>query len=232
MAFGAITQEGEQSVDFFGGSSTISVTLTGTVAKALLLGYYFTGAASATIDTSGYAKDVDLTDGTNNDAGIITAKTSAGGDQTLQFTSIAGDEAVMRFQEIEGDFEATPLDKTASTGLTTATSISTNTTAATLQADEFAAAMATARSTVLNAASMSNSFVNIAQDQTGAPPGTNSAKSIHHSSKILAATGTVETTFSSIENTAHLAGVATYKKEVVGGGLSIPVAYHHRQRNF
>lgn len=143
MAYGDITQSGTNTNN---SASSIAVTLGSTPTEGgLLLALHFTGATDS-IAPSGFSEAVALTDGGNSDQGAIYYKIAGVAESsTVTCTSGASDEQMLTVFEIEGPWNATPLDQTASTGPGTGATRSSGTTGSTSQDDEFAAVLITHR---------------------------------------------------------------------------------------
>lgn len=141
-------------------------------------------------------------------AGGETVVTTASTDETGNWCAV--------IVEIEGPFAASPFDVSAedeSNISTPVTSQSTGTTAATAQADEFAVAFfgADNGSNVTDGRAYSNSFTEVVFANSGARAPALIAK------KVLSATGTVQSTFSTTDTGDEMYGaVMTFKKLVSG----------------
>lgn len=126
------------------------------------------------------------------------------------------------FVEIEGPFDASPLDQTAEDAVGAAvTSKTSGTTGTTAQADELAAAFFYAESAgnVDGGRAYTNSFTEaIFADGT-----TNAGRPLCALAKrVLSATGTFETTYSTTDPGDNMYGaIATFKKSGGGGGATL-----------
>lgn len=219
MSFGDIVQT-KTAVEAGTGYSYVSAVLDSAPTEDnLLVACHFTGAADSQAP-SGFTEAVALTDGSNNDQGAIYYKIAGSGESsTITANSDANDEQMLSVLEIEGPWNATPLDKTASAGPSSTSSRDCGTTASTSQADEVAVAMITARATGVTVDPWSDSFVS----QTDGISST--WKSSSTATKLLSSTGTVTTTATLSSSTTSMGGIATFKKS--GGGspsISINVA--------
>ena len=220
MAFGDVLFIYEVSVS--SGEPTVTITNTPTAGNLLIygVGRSATHTSGGAWGTPSEFADVRQTPiNTGNMAGAWFYKISEG-DETSVVTTGTNTQgnAMAMVLEIEGPFEASPLDVAAeneenlSTVVTSQTSGTTGTTA---QNDELALAFfAFDRSdTVDGTRAYSNSFTEVNfNDASAARAGCGIAK------KILSATGTVECTFSVTDTGDEMYGsVATFKKLAEGG---------------
>ena len=225
MSFGDITQSGTNTVQ---SASSIAVTLGSTPTEGnLLVACHFTGHANS-IAPSGFSEAVALTDTPNTDQGAIYYKVAGSGESTtITATSGGSNEQTLTVLEIEGPWNASPLDVTASAGPSSTSTRDTGTTGTTAQADEVAVAMVTWRhSDQDTTTTWSDSFVEQSENVRTNYKGHSTA------TKLLTSTGTVTTTATMSNTLTSMGGVALFKKQAAGGGLSIPVAmrYYRNQR--
>lgn len=219
MAFGDIIQSAEGSAY---PATSVTVNINAAVGGNLLVCAHFTGDDNSTAP-SGYAEAVAVTDGGNADQGAIYWKVAAGGETSVVPGSDGSDEHMAIAVEIEGPWEGSPVDKTATDGPDTRADTPTGTTAETSQADEVAVAGITLRDSSPNFGSWTDSFV----DQKA---GVNSPnKSLAAATKLLSSTGTVDTSITH-DSGVSMGMIATFKKAAVGG-ISVPIAWHHLSKN-
>jgi hypothetical protein len=224
--FGAVVQSGTNTNP---NAWSIAVTLGSTPTEGnLLLALHFTGDGNS-IAPSGFSEAVALTDSGNADQGAIYYKIAGAAESsTVTCTSGGGsDEHVLTVMEVEGPWNASPLDQTASAGPSSTSSRDTGTTGTTAQADEFAAVLITARHVgdFPETTAWSNGFV---EQSDGV---STSFKYTSTATKTLLATGTVTTTATLDGTYTSMGGVATFKKQTGGATYPIPEALHaYRQR--
>lgn len=222
MAFGDIVQSASAA-----GYPVTSVTvnISAAVAGNLLVCCHFTGAASSNAPAT-YTESVVINDGGNNDEMAIYHLIAVGGETTVIPGSSASDDNVAVVVEIEGPWESSPVDATATNDATSESSTSSGTTGTTSQDDEVAVVANSMRNAATDRGTWTNSFVKPTSNEVAS-----TYKSIGMATKLLTGTGTVESTVSHT-SAVSMGCVVTYKKEGVGGGVSIPiVGYHHRRRN-
>lgn len=217
MAFGDIIQTQTATSE---DTTSLSISITSATADNLLVCCHFTGDGDSTAP-SGFTESVFRTNTPDQDQGAIYHKIAAGGETSVAPGSGASDEHVGCVMEIEGPWDASPLDVTAATGRNNnVTSTSSGTTATTAQNDEFAVAQICLRDSVTVVSSWTNSFVERSEINTA-------TKASASATKLLTATGTVETTGS--HSTADSLGmVATFKKGAAAAAL-LPRSTHISQ---
>jgi hypothetical protein len=207
--------------------TSVSVTLSTIVEGNLIIVWHFTGDANS-LGPSGYSEAVALTDSPNTDQGALYYKVATASESTtVTCTSSGSNEHMIYVGEFEGPWNATPLDQVASNGPASGSDdVSSGTTAATAQADELAVALFTAREDAALASSFTNSFVELFDGVK------TSWKTIAGASKVLSATGTVETTisWSDLAGQSGMGGVATFKKQASAGAILPVFMNHYRQQ--
>lgn len=231
MAFGDIIQRAEGSNN---GVSSIAATFSGTpVSGNLIVAVHMTGAtnSSGCSSSSGsYASALALTNATESDEAEIYYRIAGASEATeVTATSSASDENAILLIEIEGPFEASPVDLAEAEARTAgAASYALATSGTTSQADEVAVAAVYTRDAANNGAGMtwSDSFV---KDDLLSDAVT-SAKSIHCATKLLTATGTVSTTLTYAINATGVGGIVTFKQLGAGGGSSIAAISNYYRR--
>lgn len=188
---------------------------------------HFSRSVGSSPDTN-FTQAVEVLDGPNTDAAAIHYKVAgaAEGDTFGATPDGDGEKSCVIGFEIEGPFDASPLDKTASDGPNAgAASQTTGTTDATTQNDEVAIGFIAARNTgfAICPTSWDNSF-------TVAGCSAESSAECTAAYKTLSSTGAVESTgtFDDTPSDSQYGMVATFKK-TVAGGLSVPVAMYHRK---
>lgn len=198
--FGDIIQA-EQAIAY--PATSVTVNIASATAGNLLVCTHFTGDGNSTAP-SGFTEAVAVTDGIREDALAIYWKIAAGGETSVAPGSDASDEHGAAVIEIEGPWESSPVDKTATNDATMESTTSSGTTATTSQADEVAVCALSTRSLAPGYSSWTNSFleqedIEMANKITAA------------ATKLLSSTGTVETTAThSLE--WSMGCVATFKK--------------------
>lgn len=216
MAFGDIVQSDTYTNDE---NDTAPITLGDTpVEDNLLLALHFTGDGNS-VAPSGFSEAVALTDSGNSDQGAIYYKVAGASEsKTITCSSDNADEQMATVIEVEGPFDASPLDKTASTGPGTGSTRSSGTTATTSQNDEFAAVLITHRQKDNpNFSGWTNSFTERSDIATTL------AKSSGTATRVLTSTGAYETTATIAGSSAEdsMGGIATFKKESAAAALTV-----------
>ena len=233
MAFGDIIQNiGGQTPD--NGAATLELTLGSTPTEGNLL---VAGSATRAISQatpSGWSIAKSHTYATEDDNLTVYYKVAGSGESTsVTFNdSTSGQIIVAAVYEIEGPWNATPLDKTNSAQTSASDTIATGTTGTLSQADEFMMAVSCIGTTsnTVTSSSIDSSFtelqdatVNWAQYSGGYPT------YITLASKLVAVTTAENPTFTyagSNSGQVAMAIIATFKKSAAGG-VSIPVFMHH-----
>jgi hypothetical protein len=225
VAFGDIVQS---KTAVHASNTSVSITLDATPTEGnLLLACHFTGHANS--EHASWSEAAALTDGGNSDQGAIYYHLAGAGESTtVTCTSASSDEHMLTVLEIEGPWNASPLDKSATAGPTDAGADSTTgTTATTSQNDEVAIALVTGRCASGGAGSSWGSWTNSFSEQSDIAT---THKRCATATLVLTSTQAVETTATfTVSGQAKMGGVATFKKQGAGG-VSIPVAMHHRQQ--
>lgn len=156
-------------------------------------------------------------------AGGETSVTTASTDETGNWCAVV--------TEYEGAFAASPLDVQAEDEThisSTATTQSSGTTATTAQNDALAIAYfgADNGSNVTDGRSYSNSFTEVVFANSGARASVTVCK------KVLSATGTVETTFTTTDTGDEMYGaVAVFKKASSGSVVPVLMSQYRRRKN-
>lgn len=220
MSFGDIIQSKAESNFPDTNDTSIAVEFDSTPTEGnLLIACHFTGAANSTAP-SGFSEAVALTAvAPSSDEGAIYYKVAGSGESTtITAGSGSGDEHMLAIYEVEGPWNATPLDQTANNGPTTSSSPSTGTTGITSQADEFAIALITNRDDTVTFSSWTNSFTE------GSDGPDSQFKTFATAYRVLTSTGTYSTGATASGSDIWMGGIATFKKQAAAGALSIPVA--------
>jgi hypothetical protein len=166
--------------------------------------------ADATVATpAGFTLDASQV---NNNGHFVFRKVAVAGETSFTFAPAVAASAAWYVAEVTG-LAASPLDQTASTGTNVATpTISTGTTAATAQAEEFLLGSAGASLFGAPAPSFSgwtNGFVEVADTGTTKPAGTNVSLGV--ATRTATAVGTYGTT-ATLSTPAPATGIiATYR---------------------
>lgn len=219
MAFGDTVQAVQNSAS----SGNVTVTFSSATAGNLLVAVWArSNASSGFTIPSGWAaiQSAALAPGPNL-AGVFLYKIAAGGETSLttEFTADAGNVRAL-VAEIEGPFDGTPLDQSAedeSNLSSTDTSQPSGTTGTTAQADELALAAFTADSAgnVTDGRAYTNSFAEVI---FGSTTDAAARAAVILAKRVLTATGTYSTTFSTTDTGDEMWGaIATFKKAVSGG---------------
>lgn len=218
MAFGDTIQTVEGSGS---GAASDTVTFSAAVSGNLLI-IAVANSAAQTWGTAptGFSVLSQVTDGSGNMSAIWYWKIAAGGETSF---TIAWSNSITTWRwvgcEFEGAFAGSPLDVTAEdeTNISTVvTSQASGTTGATAQNDEFAVAFfgADRADQVTDGRAYTNSFAEVVFSSTVdfvARPAIAIAK------KVLSATGTQTTTFSTTDTGDEMYGaIGTWKKSVSG----------------
>lgn len=225
MAFGAIIQQIKATAN---GVTSVGATFPSTPTDGnLIVAVHMTGAANSSgCSSSGgsggaFTSALAITNATESDESEVYYRIAGATEPTLvTATSGASDENAILLIEIEGPWEASPLDLAeAEARQASGTSYAMATANSTSQNDEVAVAVVYTRSSANGGASAgsltwSNSFVN---DEVMSNEVT-SNKSISCATKLLTATGTVSTTFGFVSDAPAMGGIVTFKKQGAGGG--------------
>ena len=214
MAFGDIVQSKTNST---ASGTSIAVTFdSGVTAGNLILLWHHTGDGTGTAGTGMSTALAMLNSPDADDGGLFYRVVITADGATWGADSSGADEHVLIGYEIEGSFAASPLDQTAynpgNPVLAPADNdLTTGTTGTTAQADEFAAAFVMSRDAGQTIASLTNGFVDRGEL-------TDTDKIVGAATKVLTATGTVETTWTFVSTPVddYLSGVATFKKAAGG----------------
>lgn len=228
MAFGDVIQSAKASSNNTG---TVTVSFSAAVAANLLVATFSRSInVSGWTDPSGWTQITSSPLSSGNLSGRWYYKIAAGGETSVVGTTTETSAGITGIvAEYEGPFAASPLDQSTENEAnlsTIVTSQSTGTTGTTAQADELAVAFfaADALLNVDGSRAYTNSFVEVLfadQAQPGRVAGI-------QASKVLSATGTVETTFSCTDTGDEMYGaIATFKKSVTGAK---PWHYYAQQR--
>ena len=223
MAFGDIIQRAELGEDI--GSATITKAFASTpVSGNLLVAIHMTGATSCDSCSSAsgsYSSAFHWQNGTDLDAARLWYRIAGASEATsVSAVASAADEQGLLLLEIEGPWNAAPVDQTTDPGRQALGGLTygCGTTGTTTQANEVAIAVMYSRSSanVDAAISFDNSFVH---DNAACVVST--FKSITVGTKLLSATGTVTTTCTFGTAAATQGGIVTFKKETAGTGAVI-----------
>ena len=215
MAFGDVLQTKTAST---GSAASVSVTFDSAVtAGNLILLFHSTGSDLSNPGT-GMTEALVMDNAPDSDQVALYYRVVITADgATWSAACSPNDENALLGLEVEGPFAASPLDQTAVNSGNPVNApgdadLTTGTTGTTAQADEFAAAIVGGRHSTQTIASLTNSFVD--RGEVGS-----AAKFVGAGTKVLTATGTVETTWS-FDNTPvddYLSGIATFMKAGAAG---------------
>jgi hypothetical protein len=224
VAFGDVIQS-KTGTTAQGGASTLAITYDSSPTDGnLLLAAATTRAASQTTP-SGWSVAKSQDDGPNTDNLTVYYKIAGAAESsTVTFNdSTAGQVILATCQEIEGSFNASPLDATNGALASATQVISTGTTGTLSQADEFiyAAAVLRENSNVNTGSSVDSSFTELSDSsgvKVGYDPTGQFASCLTDAYKLVAVT--------TAENEFLIAAIATFKK-AAAGGVTIPLMMHH-----
>lgn len=193
--------------------TTCTATLAATPASGnLLVASVFTRSANLTNPVN-WTTAVDVVNATDNDVHRIAFRTAGASEPAaVTFTNDEGFATIVGAMEFNGA-QASPMDQTASTGRTSAASISTGTTATTTTTDAIAVASVGARDLSNEAVTWTNAFTGL----HAVNDGTNLAQ-LYDAYRSLTAVGTYETTATWTTSAVSLAAIAIFKVE--GGGAA------------
>jgi hypothetical protein len=205
VAFGAIIQS-EFGVAY--PDTSCSVSIAAAVAGNLLVCVHFTGSGDSQAPT-GFTEAISVTDppGSNDDQGAIYWKIAVGGETSVAPGSSTSDEHGAAVLEIEGPWEASPVDQTGTNDVTTESTTSVSTDGATSQADEMAVVGITCREDADPMSGWTAGFTETEDIDMA-------YKRLGVAYKLLTATGTI-TTQADHSNSASMGMIATFKKQAV-----------------
>ena len=216
MAFGDIIQRKEDSN---GADVSLVVTFDSTpVSGNLLVAVHMTGAGSSDSCSSAsgsYTSAIHWQNATELDAVRLWYRIAGASEATdVTATPSASDENGLLLLEIEGPWEASPVDQTTNPGRqASSTTYDCGTTGTLSQADEVAVAAVYTRSASNGTGdSYSQSFVTNALSAI-----TSSFKSISLATKLLSATTAVTTVCTFGTSAVAQGGLVTFKKAAAGG---------------
>ena len=223
MAFGDIIQRAELGEDI--ASATITKAFASTpVSGNLLVAIHMTGATSCDSCSSAsgsYSSAFHWQNATDLDAARLWYRI-AGASEATSVSAVASavDEQGLLLLEIEGPWNAAPVDQTTDPGRQALGGFTygCGTTGTTTQANEVAVAAMYSRSSanVDAAISFDNAFVH---DNAACVVST--FKSITAGTKLLSATGTVTTTCTFGTAAVTQGGIVTFKKETAPSGVTL-----------
>lgn len=212
------------------GATFITVTFDSAPTEGnLLVAFHYSGNGVVT-EPSGWSVAFWLTQPVDDDEGGMFYKVAGSSESSsVTVTCAAVNEHVMTIAEFEGPWNASPFDVESHSAYTvTSSPLSTGTTGTTAQADELLLYLATGRDDgaepVGGGASWTGSPTQIALHEC-------QNKWLHCSYKLLTATGTQESTWSTTNSygTGHHVGIAAFKKAAAGGPV-VPVLAHNLLR--
>lgn len=169
---------------------------------------------------AGWTTAVNVDNLVNNDELRIAYKIAVGGETDVEFTWAANDTAGLSIFEVSGNDASSPLDRTASTGITGGVSaLSSGTTGTTTLADEISFCGFGLRQSV-SSPSLTNSFTLEHHLESVAQVAT-----LLSGSRIVAGISTYETQASWTTAADAMGCIATFKAEapVTVGGVSSPI---------
>ena len=217
MAFGDIVQRAE-GANTDENSLTVAYGVTPAPGN-LLVAIQMTGATSCDLVTSGgnnWTSAVHWQNTTELDAARVWWRI-AGASEAMSVTATpsALDENGLLLLEIEGPWESSPIDQTTNPGRQAGggSSYSVGTSGTTAQADEVAVAAVYTRNAGNNGTSWTQTFGGHASSTVSS-----ANKSISAATKLLTATGTVETTYTMSQAAVAQGGLVTFKKQAAAGG--------------
>lgn len=218
MAFGDEVQEAQNNVS--GVTGTTATFTAATAGNLLVLGVASNTAQTWGTTPTGWNILAQVTNGSGNMSAIFYWVIAAGGETSAVLAwSNSGSNARWALVEFEGAFDGTPLDVSTENEAsisTAVTSMSTGTTGTTAQNDELAVGYfaSDASETVETGRAYTNSFA-----ENLWPNGVLGRAGSWFVSKVLSATGTAETTFSTTDTGDEMyAAIATFKKAVAAAG--------------
>ena len=221
MAFGDIIQRKEGAN---GADVSLVVTFDSTpVSGNLLVAVHMTGDGSSDSCASAsgsYTSAIHWQNATELDAVRLWYRIAGASEATaVTATPSASDENVLLLLEIEGPWEASPVDQTTNPGrAASTTTYDCGTTGTLSQADEVAVATAYTRHSANGDFNVTydNSFVYDNGSMMVSP-----AKSLALATKLLSATTAVTTTQTVLTAAVTMGGIVTFKK--AAGGPSAPM---------
>jgi len=226
MAFGdivqtVITENGDGTED----PASLSFGSTPTIGNLIIL-VMGCGDGPLAPSTAGLLEAVENHDTGQDDACSINYRVVQSGDGVAWAVDLpSSDQYVGVLMEIEGPWEASPLDQTGTAAAADSQSTETVTAAGTTsQADEFVVAAVQYRAlsgvgNVNDVSSWSDSFVERGESENNEQSGVPTLKGINVATKLLTATGTPSTTATYATTAGRSFGLmATFKKAAGGGG--------------
>jgi hypothetical protein len=208
VAFGDILEVKTNTLgDPYG--TTCAITFDSLTEGNLVVVCHFTGATNSSPAPSGYSETGSVKDGGNADEAVIYYKIAGSSEPlTVTCTSDSSDEHMVTGLEIEGPWNDTPLDVSATSGAQSTSSPPSGTTGVTAQNDEFAVAQLSVRDSdgAEDFTSWTNSFVE--RSNIGA-----SFKSHAVATKLLTSTGAQSTAASITSPMTCMGNIATFKKQ-------------------
>ena len=189
-------------------NSDITVTFDQTATSGNLLVAVHFDAGGDALQPSGWSEAIKKLDVGNDDEGAIWYKLSVGTETNVVLAGGVEEESCGIVYEIEGPFNVSPLDKTASSDPFNDNTLESGTTATTAQNDEFAVVGGTMRSTTVTVSSWTNSFVASGEEIVAS-----GSKQLAASTKLLSSTGAVDTVGNLSASPTHMGMIATFKKQ-------------------
>jgi len=228
MAFGDIVQtviveNGDGTED----PASLSFGSTPTIGNLIIL-VMGCGDGPLAPSTAGLLQAVENHDTGQDDACSINYRVVQSGDGVAWAVDLpAADQYMGVLMEIEGPWEASPLDQTGTAAAADNQSTETVTAGATSQADEFVVAAVQYRAIgglggyVNDVSSWSDSFIERGESENLENGGVPTLKGVNVATKLLTATGTPSTTATYAANAGRSFGLMATFKKAAGGGAAV-----------
>jgi hypothetical protein len=196
------------------GTITVTLSPAATAGNLLVTGVAIDKASGTITVPTGFTLVQKADAAGNISSGAMAYKIAVGGETAITWNWVAAEEGTAWIGEYSGLVASSVLDKSAENEadvVTAVASISTGTTVATTQNDELAVGMfiSDSSNSVGTSRAWTNGFTSIFEQPVPADSG---APFLAVATKILSATGAVETTLSHNGSDESYATVATFKK--------------------
>ena len=210
------------------GSTGTPTDIAGTFASApeqndLISAVVMTRSSTLT-NPSGYTTDLEVLNAVETDILRFTYKVAGASESdTVTFTGMSGsDGSALHLREISGGATASVEDAEGSTGRTTGVTSLASGDAVTGNADDILIAGVAIRNAITNP-SVTNSFVNLQHSAGNA----GLEATLLTAERIVAATGTYNTTASWTNSVTAWAGIVSYKAAAAGTSILRQMMMHH-----